>query len=45
MREILFRGKCVEVGIYHERWLEGFYTRSIIPKENISLYMMKRRLK
>lgn len=25
MREILFRGKCVEVGIYHERWLEGFY--------------------
>lgn len=25
MREILFRGKCVEVGIYHKRWLEGFY--------------------
>lgn len=25
MREILFRGKCVEVGIYYKRWLEGFY--------------------
>lgn len=25
MREILFRGKCVEGGIYHERWLEGYY--------------------
>lgn len=25
MREILFRGKCVQVGIYHERWIEGFY--------------------
>lgn len=25
MREILFRGKCVECGIYYKRWLEGFY--------------------
>lgn len=25
MREILFRGKCVEFGIYHKQWLEGFY--------------------
>lgn len=25
MREILFRGKCVEVGIYYKRWIEGFY--------------------
>ncbi len=24
-REILFRGKCVEVGIHYKRWLEGFY--------------------
>lgn len=25
MREILFRGKCVEIGIYYKRWIEGFY--------------------
>ena len=25
MREILFRGKCNEVGIYTGQWIEGFY--------------------
>ena len=25
MREILFRGKCNEVGKYNGQWIEGFY--------------------
>jgi uncharacterized phage protein (TIGR01671 family) len=25
MRDILFRGKCNEVGKYNGRWIEGFY--------------------
>lgn len=25
MREILFRGKCNEIGKYNDQWIEGFY--------------------